>query len=408
MLLFVASISVLSDRDANRLDSPIAFVDLAAQRRRIGASLEKAIGRVLDHTQFVMGPEVAELERRLAEFSGAGTAVTCASGTDALVLSLMASGVGAGDAVFVPAFTFTATAAAVVPVGATPVFTDVRADTFTMDAASLGAAVDGVLAQGGLRPAAVIAVDLFGQPADYSVLGVVADRHGLRMLADAAQSFGAKAGAGPVGTLAPLTTTSFFPAKPLGCYGDGGAVLTDDDVLAGRLRALRQHGRAPGSREPREIGMNSRLDTIQAAVLLEKLRVYEWEIQARDKIARRYSEGLAEVVDTPILAPGNRSVWAQYTVLLEGRDTLAADLKERGIPTAIHYPKPLHETEAYRGFPVVPGGTPVATDLSARVLSLPFHADLDPAVQDRIIVAVRDSVAGVGEAPGRRASVQAS
>lgn len=408
MLLFVASISVLSDRDANRLDSPIAFVDLAAQRRRIGALLEKAIGRVLDHTQFVMGPEVAELERRLEEFSGAGTAVTCASGTDALVLSLMASGVGAGDAVFVPAFTFTATAAAVVAVGATPVFTDVRADTFTMDAASLGAAVDGVLAQGGLRPAAVIAVDLFGQPADYSALGGVTDRHGLRMLADAAQSFGAKAGAAPVGTLAPLTTTSFFPAKPLGCYGDGGAVLTDDDVLAERLRALRQHGRAPGSREPRDIGMNSRLDTIQAAILLEKLRVYEWEIQARDKVARRYSEGLADVVDTPILAPGNRSVWAQYTVLLEGRDALAADLKERGIPTAIHYPKPLHEAEAYRGFPVVPGGTPVATDLSTRVLSLPFHADLDPAVQDRIIVAVRDSVAGVGEAPGRRASVQAS
>ena len=381
---------------------------MAAQRRRIGALLEKAIGRVLDHTQFVMGPEVAELERRLEEFSGAGTAVTCASGTDALVLSLMASGVGAGDAVFVPAFTFTATAAAVVAVGATPVFTDVRADTFTMDAASLGAAVDGVLAQGGLRPAAVIAVDLFGQPADYSALGGVTDRHGLRMLADAAQSFGAKAGAAPVGTLAPLTTTSFFPAKPLGCYGDGGAVLTDDDVLAERLRALRQHGRAPGSREPRDIGMNSRLDTIQAAILLEKLRVYEWEIQARDKVARRYSEGLADVVDTPILAPGNRSVWAQYTVLLEGRDALAADLKERGIPTAIHYPKPLHEAEAYRGFPVVPGGTPVATDLSTRVLSLPFHADLDPAVQDRIIVAVRDSVAGVGEAPGRRASVQAS
>ena len=408
MLLFVASISVLSDRDANRLDSPIAFVDLAAQRRRIGASLEKAIGRVLDHTQFVMGPEVAELERRLAEFSGAGAAITCASGTDALVLSLMASGVGAGDAVFVPAFTFAATAAAAVAVGATPVFTDVRADTFTMDAASLGAAVDGVLAQGGPRPAAVIAVDLFGQPADYSALGVIADRHGLRMLADAAQSFGAKAGAGPVGTLAPLTTTSFFPAKPLGCYGDGGAVLTDDDVLAQRLRALRQHGREPGSREPRDIGMNSRLDTIQAAVLLEKLRVYEWEIQARDKIARRYSEGLADAVDTPILAPGNRSVWAQYTVLLEGRDALAADLKERGIPTAIHYPKPLHEAEAYRGFPVVPGGTPVASDLSTRVLSLPFHADLDPAVQDRIIAAVRDSVAGVGEAPGRRASVQAS
>ena len=367
---------------------PLAFVDLAAQRRRLGARIDAAMAGVIAHGKFIMGPEVGLLEERLAEFCGASFAVTCANGTDALRLALMAKGVGAGDAVFVPAFTFAATAGAVALSGATPVFVDVEETSFNMDPASLAAAINATAA-GAARPAAVTAVDLFGQPADYAAINAIAADAGLFVIADAAQSFGATCGGRPVATLAEITTTSFFPAKPLGCYGDGGAIFTDDPVTAEILRSLRLHGRGAAKHDIARVGTNSRLDTLQAAVLLAKLEVFAAEIEARDAAARRYGEGLAGAVGLPSLDAGNSSVWAQYTILVERRDEMAASLAASGIPTAVYYPRPVNSCAAYAGYPVAPGGTPVAERLARRVLSLPMHPDLDEATQARIIAAVR-------------------
>lgn len=367
----------------------LPFVDLAAQRRRLGDTVERAILRVLDHGHFILGPEVAELERRLAAFSGARHAVTCASGTDSLHLGLRALGAGPGDAVFVPAFTFTATAEAVVLAGATPMFVDVRSDTFNMDADSLAAAVAGARDLG-LNPRAVIPVDLFGQPADYRALGSVAEIRGLRILADAAQSFGATYLRRRVGTLADATATSFFPAKPLGCYGDGGAFLTDDEVLADSVRSLRAHGKGENKHDAVRIGTNSRLDTLQAAVLIEKLAIFEDEISRRQRIAERYTEALAGLARTPTVGAGATSVWAQYTIVLDGADRpdLRQHLAAAGVPTAVYYPRSLHRQAANAGFPTAPGGLPVSDELAARVLGLPMHPYLQPAQQDRIIAAV--------------------
>jgi dTDP-4-amino-4,6-dideoxygalactose transaminase len=374
-----------------RLDpAPIPFIDVAAQRRRLGRSVDEAIARVLGHCQFILGPEVRALEAALAAFCGARHVVSCASGTDALVMVLMAAGVGPGDAVICPSFTFTATAEVVALVGATPVFADVEEASFNLDPESLRAACATARALG-LRPKAVIPVDLFGQPADYDRIVPIAEAESLFVLDDAAQAFGATYKNRRVGGLAPATATSFFPAKPLGCYGDGGAVLTDDEELAGVLRSLRVHGEGSGKYDCVRIGLNGRLDTIQAAVLIEKLRIFPEEIVARERIARRYSAALADVASVPKLAPGSTSVWAQYTIrLADGRrDGLAAELKPQGIPTAIHYPVPLHRQEPYRRFPVAEGGAPVSERLAEEVISLPMHAYLDEATQDRIIEAVR-------------------
>ena len=374
-----------------RLDpAPIPFIDVAAQRRRLGRSVDEAIARVLGHCQFILGPEVRALEAALAAFCGARHVVSCASGTDALVMVLMAAGVGPGDAVICPSFTFTATAEVAALVGATPVFADVEEASFNLDPESLRAACATARALG-LRPKAVIPVDLFGQPADYDRIMPIAEAEGLFVLDDAAQAFGATYKNRRVGALAPATATSFFPAKPLGCYGDGGAVLTDDEELAGVLRSLRIHGEGSGKYDCVRIGLNGRLDTIQAAVLIEKLRIFPEEIVARERIARRYSAGLSDIANVPKLAPGSTSVWAQYTVrLADGRrDELAAALKPQGIPTAIHYPVPLHRQEPYRRFPVAEGGAPVSERLAEEVISLPMHAYLDEATQDRIIEAVR-------------------
>ena len=275
------------------ITDPIAFIDLQAQRRRMGRRIEDAIGRVLEHGRFIMGPEVRTLEEQLAEFAGVKHVVTCASGTDALQLPLMAWGIGRGDAVFVPAFTFAATAEVVALVGATPVFVDVLDDSFNMDATSLEAAITSVAAQGRLNPAAVIPVDLFGRPADYDALLPVAERHGLRVLADAAQGFGATYGGKRAGSIGDAAATSFFPAKPLGCYGDGGAVFTDDDDVAAVLRSLRVHGQGADKFNNVRIGVNGRLDTVQAAILLEKLAIFEDEIAARQMVADGYAAGLA-------------------------------------------------------------------------------------------------------------------
>jgi dTDP-4-amino-4,6-dideoxygalactose transaminase len=370
--------------------APIPFVDLDAQRRRLGSGLEAAIGRVLAHGRYIMGPEVAELEAQLAAFCGARHAIACASGTDALALALMAKGIGPGDAVLVPSFTFVATAEPVAWLGAMPLFVDVLEDSFNLDPASLEHGVRAAKSAG-LRPRAVVAVDLFGQPAAYDAIEAVCARHGLWLLADAAQSFGASWRDRRVGTLAPVTATSFFPAKPLGCYGDGGCVLTDDDDLAETMRSLRIHGRGQDKYDNVRIGVNSRLDTLQAAILLEKLRIFADEIDARQIVASRYHEGLHDVVRVPRAAPDAISVWALYTLLIEdgSRDAVAGALKASGIPTAVYYPKPLHQQSAYRRFPIAGDALPVAEQLARQVLSLPMHPYLGPGPQASIIDAVR-------------------
>jgi dTDP-4-amino-4,6-dideoxygalactose transaminase len=366
---------------------PIELIDLAAQRARLGAQLDAAIAQVLKHGRFILGPEVQQFERALAEFCGAKHVITCSNGTDALVLSLRARGFDAGDAVFVPSFTFAATAEPACLLGATPVFVDVLPDTFNIDPQSLKSGIMTARAKG-LRPAAVIAVDLFGQPADYDALHPIIAEHRLWLLADAAQSFGARYRGRRVGEIGEMATTSFFPAKPLGCYGDGGAVFTGDDALAEAVTSLRMHGKGKDKYDNLRIGMNARLDTIQAAILLEKLRIFPEEIEARERIARRYSERLGNVVQVPRIIEGATSVWAQYTIVTSARDRIAEELKRAGIPTAIYYARPLHRQTAYAGYPIAGNGLPVSERLSGQVLSLPMHAYLDEATQDRIVSAL--------------------
>lgn len=371
--------------------SPVQPIDLQAQRSRLEPGISDAIQRVLDHGKFIMGPEVAALEEALAAQCGGRHTITCSSGTDALLMGLMAAGVGHGDAVFVPAFTFAATAEVVVRVGAVPFFVDVRSDTFDMDADSLEATIAACDSQG-LRPAAVIPVDLFGQPADYRTILPIARRNNLFVLCDAAQSFGATLDNAAVGTLGDATAVSFFPTKPLGCYGDGGAVLTDDDELATRLRSLRVHGKGKAKYDNVRIGLNARLDTIQAAVLLEKLRIFKDEVAARQLIAARYSKGLAPIVPPPVVRQGTTSVWAQYTIAIDDRDRVLAHLQERSIAAGVYYPTPLNRQEAYKYYPLSPQGAPNAEQLARQVVSLPLHPYLDEQSQDSVIAAVRDSV----------------
>ncbi len=370
---------------------PIAFVDLAAQRRHIGTRMDDAIRRVVDHGKFILGPEVAELEARLAAFCGARHVLSCANGTDALALAVMAKGLGPGQAVLVPSFTFAATAEIVVWYGATPVFVDVDPDSFNMDPASLAAGI-AAARRLGLAPVGVIPVDLFGLPAAYDEILAIAGANGLWVVCDAAQSFGAAYKGRQVGTIGDLTTTSFFPAKPLGCYGDGGAVFLDDDEAIGVLKSLRVHGQGSDKYDNVRIGMNARLDTMQAAVLLEKLRIFEDEIAARSEAAARYGERLRDVVQVPQVPRGLTSVWAAYTVRLPpgvDRDAVAARLKEAGVPTAVYYAKPLHRQTAYRDYPVAGNGLPVSERLAEEVLSLPMHPYLDEPTQDRIVDALK-------------------
>jgi UDP-2-acetamido-2-deoxy-ribo-hexuluronate aminotransferase len=369
---------------------PIPFIDVAAQRRRLGAAIDDAVTRVLNHCQFILGPEVRTFESDLAAFCGARHVVTCASGTDALVLALRAMGVGAGDAVLCPSFTFCATAEVAALVGATPVFVDVDAKTFNIDANGIAGAVE-TARQAGLNPKAIIPVDLFGLPADHAGIRAAAAAANLLVLDDAAQSFGATCDNRRLGTFGLCTATSFFPAKPLGCYGDGGAVMTDDDGLADIMRSLRVHGQGSDKYDNVRIGLASRLDTMQAAILIEKLKIFPDEIDARNATARRYNEGLSDVAVVPAVPPGMTSVWAQYTIRVQGgrRDALAAELKAERIPTAIYYPIPLHRQQAYKQYPVGKGGVAVSDRLADEVISLPMHAYLDPPTQDRIIDATR-------------------
>ncbi len=367
---------------------PLAFIDLAAQQARIRPQLDQAIARVLDHGKYIMGPEVREFEQQLADFGGAGHAISCSSGTDALLMVMMAKDIGPGDAVICPAFTFTATPEVIALLGATPVFADVREDTFNLDPDALAAAVDAAK-DAGLTPKAIIAVDLFGLPADYNAIEKFADDNGLWVLDDAAQGFGAIYKNRKIGQLGLATATSFFPAKPLGCYGDGGAILTDDEELAATLESIRMHGKGTDKYDNVRIGINGRIDTMQAAILIEKLKIFADEIEARDKVAAYYNAALAgnNGVSVPVVPDGLTSVWAQYTLRVPAarRDALAKALKAKGVPTAIYYPKPLHHQTAYRDFPAPAGGLAVSERLAKEVLSLPMHPYLEEAMQDQVI-----------------------
>ena len=379
---------------------PIAFIDLAAQQARLKPQIDAAIQRVLAHGAYVMGPEVRSFEEQLAAFCGAPRALSCANGTDAIALPLMAWDVGPGDAVFCPSFTFAATPEVVPWVGAEPVFVDILPDTYNLDPAKLEAAIEAINAEGRLAPKAIIAVDLFGQPADYPAIAAIAQRRGLKLIADSAQGFGCTLnGEHPI-HWADVATTSFFPAKPLGAYGDGGAVICKDDALWDRMDSLRVHGKAVGDDLKGKtfehdtkymnmrVGMNSRLDTIQAAILIEKLAVFAEEIDLRNAAADRYAEGLEGVVKTPLVIAGGRSVWAQYTIEHADPDGLTAHLRSQGVPSARYYPLPMHVQPPYAHYPQ-PGGLPVSEAAAGRVISLPMHADLTADVQDQIIAAVR-------------------
>ncbi|MEF2072961.1 DegT/DnrJ/EryC1/StrS family aminotransferase [Consotaella aegiceratis] len=379
------------------MQKPIPFIDLATQRDRIRDRIDARLASVLDSGAYILGPEVRELEERLSEFGGMAATLSCASGTDALILPLMAWDIKAGDAVFVPSFTFAATAEVVALLGATPVFVDVLPDTFNMDPANLEAAIGEVKRAGVLTPRAVIAVDLFGLIADYPTLKPICDKHGLKLISDAAQGYGSTLDAQMAGAWADVVSTSFYPAKPLGCYGDGGAVQTDDTELAEIMRSLRVHGASAKDRYDNvRIGINGRLDTIQAAILLEKLAIFPEEIERRTATAKRYDAAFAGLATPQHVMEGAVSTWAQYTIKVEhGRDRFVAEMKERGVPTVIYYGKPLHRQTAYRDFPCTGNGLAVTDRLSEVVVSLPMHAYLDAETQDRIIAAAQDSLAAI-------------
>ena len=370
--------------------SDIPFIDLAAQRRVLGNRIQKAISKVLDHGSYSMGPEVFELESLLSVRAQRRHCVTCASGTDALQMALMALGVRPGDRVVVPDFTFVATAEAVRLVGATPVFADVDPVTYNLDPESAELAWE----LPGPPPIGIIAVDLFGHPARSSELERLALRHDAWLVVDGAQSFGATRDGRSGMAHGAMATTSFYPSKPLGAYGDGGAVFCDDDHLASTLRSIRNHGADVSSNQHERVGLTGRLDTLQAAVLLAKLEIFDPEIRGRQQVAARYSGELAGLVTPPTVAVGVESVWAQYTVEVERRETVRSALADAGVPTCVHYPHPVHSNAAYRECPVVSDGAPVAMRASSRVMSLPLHPYLEESVQDRIISALQAVLSG--------------
>jgi len=370
---------------------PIAFIDLDAQRRAIGPGMEEAILRVVRSGRYILGPEVAELEAELGRFASVPHVLSCANGTDALALALMAWGIRTGDAVLVPSFTFAATAEVVAWLGATPVFCDVREDSFNLDPASLEAGI-ATATRLGLKPRAVIPVDLFGLPADYDAILPIAQAHGLKVLVDTAQGFGGSIRGRQTASFGDMAATSFFPAKPLGCYGDGGALFCHDQESIEVLRSLRVHGQDNDDKyENVRVGMNGRLDTIQAAVLLQKLLVFQAEIDARQGVAARYAAALRGAAILPTVPPDRVSVWAQYTIRIPGRDRwgVARALQAQGVPTAVYYPKPLHRQTAYARHPVAGNGLPVSERLAGEVLSLPMHPYLDEATQSRVCTALR-------------------
>jgi len=364
------------------------FIDLAEQYRLLKDEIDSNIGKVLNHGKFIMGPEVTELEQKLAEFAGVKHAVTCSNGTDALLMPLMAWGIGKGDAVFTTPFTFIATSEVISLLGATPVFVDIDINTYNIDPERLNAAIQKTIDEGKLTSRAVIPVDLFGLPADYDEIGAIADKYGIKVLEDAAQGFGAVYKGRRAGSFGNAAGTSFFPAKPLGCYGDGGAILTNDDELAAELKSIRLHGQGADKYENVRIGLNARLDTLQAAILLAKLKDFSHEIILRNTVAAKYTAGLGKRVVTPYVPSGLMSAWAQFSVLAkdaEERESLQARLKKAGIPTGVYYPKPLHLQTAYASLGYKEGDFPNAEYVSRRIFSLPMHPYLKDETIELII-----------------------
>jgi dTDP-4-amino-4,6-dideoxygalactose transaminase len=366
----------------------VRIADLLTHRASIGDQIDSALMKVISHGHFIMGPEVKQLEADLVQYCGASSAVTCGNGTDALVLALRALGVGVGDGVIVPAFTFAASAEAPALVGATPVFVDVDPETWCIDPSGIKAGLDAARSAG-LIPRAVIAVDLFGQPADYRRLQVVTSESGLFLVADAAQSFGGTREGLRVGSLAPVTATSFFPTKPLGCYGDGGAVFTQDPELANVVASLRTHGMGDHKYDHVRVGTNSRLDTIQAAVLIEKLTVLDEELKLRQEAAGRYLEMVDGELETQSELSGSTSTWAQFAVRVDGssRERIRERLSTVGVETAVHYPLPLNRQPAFREFPTATD-LGVSELLATEVLALPLHPWIEPAEQERVVEAL--------------------
>lgn len=366
------------------------FIDLHAQQARLKTEIDAAIAEVLAHGRYILGPQVSKFETELAKFAKGNHAISCANGTDAILLPLLAWNIGPGDAVFCPSFTYCATAEVIALRGATPVFVDINRKTYNMDPESLKTAIAQVRQQGQLRPRAVIIVDLFGQCADYSTLAPIIKDAGMKVISDCAQGFGSTLNGKHPLEWADVQTTSFFPAKPLGCYGDGGAVLTNDDALNDLLRSLRFHGRGDAPYDNDHVGMNSRLDTLQAAILLPKLAIYEEEIKRRNEIAERYSDGLKDHVSrVPTIKTGVTSIWAQYTIEVPDPASLAAALKAKDIPSARYYPLPIHMQTAYKDYPVAGNGLPNTMACRNHVISLPMHAYLKPKDQDMIIETTR-------------------
>lgn len=373
--------------------APIAFLDLPRQQARLESGIRSRVDTVMKHCRFVMGPEVVELEERLAAYCGASYAIGVSSGTDALLMVLMGEEIGPGDAVFLPAFTYTATAEVVLLLGATPVFVDVDPETFQISPASLKARIEAIDEADDLEPRVIIGVDLFGQPAPWNELRAIADQFGLFLLDDCAQSFGGAYHGRKLGREAVASTLSFFPSKPLGAYGDGGAILTDDPERAELYRSLRTHGEGRTRYEVLRIGINGRLDTLQAAILLAKLDAFEDELARREEIASSYDAGLRDVVKVPTRVPNTQSAWAIYTILLpdaDARDSLQSTLAQAGVPSAIYYPKPLHFQPAYREQHDETISLPVAEALGAHVLALPIHPELTQEEVERVIEAIRN------------------
>lgn len=370
------------------------FRDLKKQYQALKEKMDCAVLQVMADANFISGKQVMELEEQLAEYVGVKHCITCANGTDALTLALMAWGIGEGDAVFVPAFTFFASAETVAYEGATPIFVDVEQSSFNISPKSLEQAIEAVLKDGKLKPKAIVAVDLFGQPADYVSICKIAEKYGLLILEDAAQGFGGRIGEKEACSFGDIATTSFFPAKPLGCYGDGGAIFTDNDEWAELIRSFRIHGKGTDKYDNVRIGMNSRLDTMQAAILQVKLQAFrEYELEAVNKVAKKYTEALRDGVETPCVREGFYSSWAQYSIVLESeekRNGLQTTLKEKGIPSMIYYPKGMHEQGAFKNTACTVVDLSVTTEMCKRILALPIHPYMEVSEQQAVIEAVRE------------------
>ena len=371
----------------------INFIDLGAQQLRLKDDIDARMAKVLAHGQYILGPEVKELEETLAQYAGTDHALGCANGTDAILLPLMAWDIGPGDAVFCPSFTYCATAEVIALRGATPIFIDIERDSYNMCPNSLSRAIVKVKNDGKLTPRAVIIVDLFGRSADYPALAPIVRGHGLKLISDCAQAFGTTLNGHPPSHWADVVTTSFFPAKPLGCYGDGGAVMSDDADLMSAMRSLHVHGSGTDKYDNVRVGLNSRLDTLQAAVLLAKFEVFEQEIAMRNRVAARYIEALSpHVLRVPQLGNDIKNTWAQFTIEVENPDDLQANLREKGVPTARYYPRPIHKQTAYDDYPVEGDWLDKTEDAMTKVIALPMYPDLDEATQDYIIEAIKDAL----------------